>query len=240
MMRRKSVLVGLALVLGLTGSIGGLLLLFLHEPELYRKAAVPAGPERKKRSREFYNRSSKVSGYIYNGEEREWCEEFTQDQINSYFEEDFVRSGVAERMLPEGIRAPRIAIQPDNIRLAFRYDPWRTVISIDMRMWLAPQQPNVVALEIKGLYTGALPIAAQSLLERISDTGRGHDLEVTWYRLDNGNPVALLRLQADQKRATVQLRRLEVHDGRIVIGGSSASFRAMLESLGIFPPTASY
>jgi hypothetical protein len=231
-MRRKSVWYGLGIVLLLGGIAATLLILVFHEPEVYRKTAVPAGPLRKKHSNEFQSEFVRFIGSVINNE-RDWNEEFTEEQINSYFAEDFIQSGLAEKNLPENIRAPRIAIEADKIRLAFRYgvEPWSTVITIDLRLWLTSKEPNVVALEIQGLHAGALPIAAQSLLERVSEAGRGHDIEVSWYRLDSGNPVALLRFQADQKQPTVQLQRLELHQGRMVIGGRSieaSPIRAML------------
>jgi hypothetical protein len=239
-MRRKSVLLGLGIVV-LVGGIAGILLLLLrHEPEIYRKTALPIGPQRKKRSEECVAEFCHVYNYISSGE-REWTAEFTQDQINSYFEEDFIRSGLAERNMREGIREPRVVIEPERLRLAFRYgmDPWSTVISIDLGMWLTKKEPNVVALEVRGLHAGALPITAQSILERITDAGRGHDVEVSWYRLPNGNPVALLRFQADQKNPTIQLSRLQLFEGRLVVGGRSLDatpVRAMLEPLAIFKP----
>ena len=77
---------------------------------------------------------------------------------------------------------------------------------------------------------GSLPVSAQSLLERVSEAARRQDIEVTWYRHE-GNPVALLRFQANQPRPTVRLEKLELQEGLLVIGGHSveaAPLRAML------------
>src|SRR5207245_9637361 len=106
--------------------------------------------------------------------------------------------------------------EPDKIRLAFRYHagPWSTVITIDMRVWLAnKREPNVIALELQSLHAGSVPIAAQSLLEQISETARQNGIEVIWYPY-NGNPVALLKFQANQPHPTIQfldLQRSEEH-----------------------------
>jgi hypothetical protein len=134
-----------------------------------------------------------------------------------------VLSNLAEKILPDGVSAPRIAIDPDKIRLAFRYrvGPLNTIISIDMRVWLATKrEPNVIGLELQGLHAGAVPIAAQSLLEQISETARQNGIEVIWYR-HNGNPVALLRFQADQPHPTIQFTKLQLHSGQIVLEGQS-------------------
>jgi hypothetical protein len=223
-MNRKSVLLGLGLLLVVTGSVSaGLVLLIRNDPDYYLRCAIPPGVERQKHSREFQSEFSALLTHCMNHYDDEWTDQFTQEQINSYFqEEDFVRSGTMETVLPEGVRAPRVAIEPDKIRLAFRYGSgaWSTIISIDIRVWLT-KEPNVVALELQSLHAGALPISAQSLLQQLSETAQQNHIEVTWYRYRNGNPVALLRFQADRPRPTVQLRRLELHKGLIVIGGQS-------------------
>jgi hypothetical protein len=222
-MNRKSVLLGLGILLLVTGSVSaGLVLLIRNDPDYYLRCAIPPGEERQKHSREFQSAFSSLWNHCANHYDDEWTDQFTQEQINSYFEEDFVGSGMMETILPEGVRAPRIAVEPDKIRLAFRYGngAWSTIISIDIRVWLT-KEPNVVALELQSLHAGSLPISAQSLLQQLSETAQQNHIEVTWYRHRSGNPVALLRFQADRPRPTVRLRRLELRKGLIVIGGES-------------------
>src|SRR5207253_2306140 len=117
----------------------------------------------------------------------------------------------------------------DRIRLGFRYgtEPWSTIITIDLKIWLpVSPEPNVVAIELEGLHAGGLPISAQSMLEHIFDVARRHDIEVTWYRR-SGNPVALLRFQAGQTKTSVRLERLELRDGKIIIGGKAVEPQAI-------------
>jgi hypothetical protein len=233
-MSRKSFLLGIGLLVLLGGTVAGVVaLLVLHEPEFYPRVALPPGQERQQHSMEFQAKCAS----LFNGmkDDRVWQEKFTQAQINSYLEEDFIRSGFSEQFLPQGISDPRVSITPEKIRLAFRYgtDPWcSTVVSIDFRVWLCPREANVVALELQGLHAGSLPITAQSLLERISEVARRQDIEVTWYRL-NGNPVALLHFQATQPRPTVWLERLELSEGQLVIGGRSAEAAPLRAMLGV-------
>jgi hypothetical protein len=234
-MSRKSFVLGLALLVVLVGgTVAALALLVLHVPEDYRLSGVPPGEARQQNSQAFLAECVN----LYNGmkNDRAWQEKFTDAQINSYFDEDFVRSGFSEQFLPQAISNPRITISADRIRLAFRYgtEPWcSTVVTLDFRVWLCPQETNVVALELQSLRAGSLPITAQSLLERISEVvRRQQDVEVTWYRL-NGNPVALVRFQATQPRPTVRLERLELSDGQIVIGGRSAEATPLRAMLGV-------
>src|SRR5262249_17753101 len=161
----------------------------------YRATALPPGEERQKHSQEFVGKVS----HLYNSitYDREWSETFTEAQINSYFDEDFIKSAVSERVLPEGIRDPRLTISPHKARLAFASNgvpPCSTLILIGRKVWPTPEG-NVVAVEVESLKAGSLPIGAQSLLERVSGVARRQDIEVPWYRHE-GNPVALLHFQA--------------------------------------------
>jgi hypothetical protein len=237
-MRRKSVLLGSALLLLLGGAVAGVLgLLVRHEPEFYQRAALPPGHEREQHSHEFEAKCFNLFNGMTN--DREWREKFTAAQINSYLEEDFIRSGWHDRLLPEGISDPRVSFSPGKVRVAFRYggQSWySTIVTIDFGVWLCKKDVNVVAMELQGLHAGSLPITAQSLLDRVSEVARRQDIEVTWYRL-NGNPVALLRFQATQPRPTVHLERLELTDGQLLIVGRSAEAAPLRAMLGV-PATA--
>ncbi len=220
-MNRKSVLFGLGVALFLAGVGMVLVLLFLHEPAVYARSSLPEGEERQRLSGQFNSEFLHLADGIR--KEVTWDATFTERSINGYFEEDFVRSGVAKSVLPEGISAPRVAIEPDKFRLAFRYNlgPWNTIISIEMRMWLATKrEPNVIALELQSLHAGSVPIAAQSLLEQISETARQNGIEVIWYRY-HGNPVALLKFQANEPHPTIQFLDLKLNNGELVIRGRS-------------------
>jgi hypothetical protein len=220
-MSRKSVLLGLGLALLLVSAVGGLLLLLvLHEPEYYSQTAQPPGPERKANSTLFWKECSDLVSAISN--DRKWGAEFTQDEINSFFEEDFGRLGADETPLPDGITQPRVTIEQEKVRLGFRYGSgtWSTVVSVDFRVWLAVKEPNAVALELQGFHAGSLPISAQSLLERVSDIVRRRNVEVRWFRYGN-NPVALLRFQSDQPHPSVKLTGLDLRPGKIVVRGES-------------------
>ena len=221
-MKLKSVLWGGAIVLALAGAAGLVLLLIHHEPEFYHAAALREGEgkRRTQQSGEFLNRLNQFRQDV--AFQTGWYAEFTDEQINSFFDEQFVPLGLDKRVLPEGISALRVAIEQDQIRLAFRYrlGPFSTIISINMRVWLTPREPNVIALELRGLHAGSLPIAAQSLLESVSETARENNIEITWYR-HQGSPVALLRFQADQDRPTYQVDHLVLQQGVIRVDGRS-------------------
>jgi hypothetical protein len=238
MMSRRSFLLAIAIFACLTGGAGsGLWMLVRYEPPVYLRAAVPPGEDRHKLSEvcqyELIQLFSSLKDHE-DHEERSWTHHFTDKQINSYLAEHFVQSRLEEHLLPEGIREPRIVIESDKVRLAFRYGSglWSTVILIDLQIWLPEGEANVVALKLVGFHAGAMPISAQSLLERISEVGRNNGIAVDWYR-DDGYPVALVRLQADQSHPTLELEAVQLEQGKITIQGRSrdpASLRAFLQN----------
>jgi len=225
--RRRSLLLAVGmLVLAGGGVLAGLGALTQHEPAFYARCAVPAGKQRQDVSINFVVRFGNFLDYIKAGgdpKSNNWRGSFSEAEINSCFAEDFASSKAADRLLPEGISEPRVFIEQDRIRLGFRYGspPWSTIISIDFRVWLAKNEPNVVVLELQRLHAGALPVSAQSLLEEISEVLRRQNIQVTWYR-HNGNPTAAIRFQTDQPRVTAQLQQLELKPGVVTVAGHTS------------------
>ena len=195
-----------------------------HEPGFYRRAELPEGPRRVQLSNECTGKFIKLGGYLKEGcgnAQEEWTVEITEEQLNSFFQEGFKKWPDCANLEKQGISDPRIVFDKDRIRLAFRYGtrPWSTILSFDVRVWLASKEANVLVMEFLGRHAGALPISAQSILESISDHLRGrNNLEVTMYRHE-GNPTAVVRFECDKSRSAFQLRRIELEDGKITIGG---------------------
>ncbi len=221
-MSRKSFLLALGIALLLTGSTSAtLFLLIRHEPEAYRRATLPPGSVRKQRSQEFYDEFTQLITAVAPGSGRDLDIILTDEQVNSFFVEDFKRSNLDQCLLRENISEPRVLFEPGRVRLAFRYGKglWSTIISIDFGIWLT-EETNVVALELRGLQAGSLPIGAQLFLDNLTEVAEQNGVQVNWYRLpENGNPVALLRFQGDQRETTVQLQTLKVDQGSVVIRG---------------------
>lgn len=222
-MARKKTLLALFLGLALLTSVGACLgLLLHHEPHFYRDAAVPAGENREKLSGACRKETTKLIGYFLEGFEP-WDVQFTEAQINSFFAEDFLRIGDdAKNLEKQGVSAPRVSIEKDRLRLAFRYTNAlvSTVVSLDLKIWLVPRETNVFAIEILGRYAGGLPISAQTLQEEIANLARKYNLEASWYRHD-GHPVALLHFKSKESRPTNKFLRFELTPGQLSISGVS-------------------
>lgn len=257
-MRRKSIFWGAGVGLAVLGVVLSILAVLLrHEPTFYRRAVVPAGEERRKLCKDFQVQAAQLWFWLdqdrygnslasdtlmaksKDGPDQPRSDapefSFSQDQINSYFEEDLTRSGVMDKMLPTSISAPRVWVEQDRITLGFRYGRgwWSTVMSVEMRAWLAAAEPNVLCLQIERLRAGWLPLSSQSVMDRFLEPLRRSGTEVTWYRLGN-TPVAMLRFQHSRPNSSVQLRWLKLQPG-MVTTGSSRDGKAALSTPGETP-----
>jgi hypothetical protein len=208
------------LLITLMGGAGGLLLwLLAWEPELYARAQIEDAQERLRLSQEFEKRAFDLVNEIQN--EDDWQAEFTEQQVNGWLAEDFVESNLA-RQMPQGISEPRVAFQPGRLFLAFRYggSSLSTVVSLQARVWIAPREPNTIAVEIERLRAGVLPIPLSFVQEAITEGSRQHNIDVQWYRRE-GNPVAIFRLHPDRRDPGIVLRELELGQGTIRLRGLS-------------------
>lgn len=219
-MRRLSLRMAFALLVVVLAGLAILLGLLRREPATYREISIPAGPERRALSGEFSSRVQRLIDTVSTNGEDHWAMEFTANQMNSYFEEDFPRVKPFE--MPDGVGSPRVAIEPGRMCMAFRYGEgfWSSIVTLEVNVWLVANEVNTVAVEVIGLRAGVVPIAIQSFLERVSEQARRVNLEVTWHRRD-GRPVAIVRHQSDRPNPAVVLHRMELQHGRVIIEGKS-------------------
>jgi hypothetical protein len=204
----------------LAGALVGLGALLRHEPHFYLNREIDAGEDRKRSSSKFVNDFLQLLVNVKENGRDGWHFKFTENDVNSFFQEDFINFGEADNLRKLGVSDPRVAFDQDCIRFAFRYGSgfWSTIVSYDLRVWAVPKEPNVLAVEIRRRRAGALPISSQALVNELAEIAARHNIEVTSYRYE-GNPVALIRFQADQPRPTAQLKCLRVGLGELRIGG---------------------
>ncbi len=221
-MRKKPIVMLILTMLLLGGIAGGVVAALKHEPGFYRRSAIEPGAERTRQSDDFMKQFFALLNRVYDTRKGKWTFPFTQEQINSYFEEDFVRLKDAEALAKLGIHGPRVQLENDTMRVAFRYGSgfWSTVLTYEVRVWLVPKEANTLAVEILHRKAGGLPIAAQSLLNDFKELARNKNIDVSWYRND-GNPVALIRFPSNRSRPNAQLLRFEVVNGQLTIEGQS-------------------
>jgi hypothetical protein len=220
--KKKVCLWGGILVL-LLGSVASVLVALLkHEPSFYERAAIPESDQRRCQSDAFFAKFSQMMINVGVDREGDWHFQFSETELNSFFEEGFVRLGEADNFRKLGISQPRIVLEDDQLRLAFRYGSgwFSTVVSLELRLW-APKEANLLAVEVRSRRAGGLPISSLALLKELSELAKRHNIDVTAYRY-NGNPVALVRFQAGERaRPSMMLSALKIAPGSLTLSGQT-------------------
>jgi hypothetical protein len=212
-MSRKSFALAIVIVFLLVGLVGATgFVLVRHEPSFYKHCVVADGPARERLADEVDSElANRLAAGILN--ESAWEVNLREDQLNAFLSEPRVlkKYTVEENPFPEGVSDPRLSLDQDCLRFGFRYGVGRfsTVISLELRAWLAAQDPNVLAIEFVSLHAGAIPISAQWLLERVAESARSLKIDVNYFRY-NKHPILVLRFQADRNNPTFQLQQVKL------------------------------
>jgi hypothetical protein len=198
--------------------LGAALILVRYEPQWYRNAGIPAGTQRTQLSQDFHEAFSQLMYQV--GNEPEWNGRVTAKQVNAWFEEGMYQEKLDADLLRGNISQPRIAFEDNRVRLGFRYGKGirSTVISMNLQIWVPPDDTSAVVLQLESLQAGLLPVSAQSVLEEISRLLREKDIEINWYR-HNGYPTAVLRFQANQQHSGVELTAIQAKEETAEGGG---------------------
>lgn len=205
------------LLLVVIGLGGGLYALLTYEPAFYREVIVPAGPARAEASRDFESRVVHLVNDVQYS--NVWKFSCTDEQVNSYLVEDFLRTPLA-KLVPEPLHDLRVHLLADEIQVGFQYGRGflKTVVSLRLKVWLPQKEPNALVVEVLSLQAGAMPIAVKALHEEIAEQLRGQGIKALWYRKD-GHPTVVLKFQADRREPSFHFKHLEVSAGRLYLDG---------------------
>ncbi len=228
MRRRPLILTVLALALLAAALLAGLYALLRAEPEFYRAALAEDGALSPGSSEVFTKFADLQTNMLTS--QGDWSASFTAPELNAFVREQLEEdSGLIRQLLPPGVKAPRVAIEGDRLFIGARVqvapaglasDATTAVLSLELRPWVVPGQPNLVAIELCGLRAGRVPVGLQRYLDQFSDAARGANIDVTWYRHE-GNPVALMRFYADLPQPPTLIRRFGVQEGTVTLAGSA-------------------
>lgn len=197
----------------LAGSVGWLLQV---EPNFYTERLCELEPEKRHQcNNQFLNTASRLINDLQNS--TAWQATFREQDINGWLAEDF-EANHAQKVLPVGVRKPRVEIQGDQCRLGFSWSvgPVSSVIQISARAWI-PRR-NLLLVEVESVKAGWLPLPTTYPRTVIEQFLESQSLEVSWKR--NGSRlVALIDFTPVQRK--VVLNRVEIRDGQIGIDGLS-------------------
>lgn len=188
-----------------------------YVPDYYEKATLitperleEGGDEFEKQVFELHNQWQRAD---------RWEATFTDSQINGWLAVDLVEK--FPDLLPDTVADPRVAIDDDCVRLAYRYQKGRfdTVFNLALKVYLT-EEPNVVALRLLSARAGLISMPMQDLMDGITAGARRAGLRLRWTQQE-GDPLALITLPArfveGGNEHVVEL--IEQGEGYLTVGG---------------------
>jgi hypothetical protein len=210
----------LCLILAMFGGCGAFFFYraAAHEPEFYRQA-MKIEPQHQEEAGDALEQSV----LELSNETRQpghWEATFTDEQINGWLAVDLPEKFAS--VLPPGVESPRVAIRDGLIHIAARFKDKlvESVVSFSLQVNLT-EEPNTVAVTIRKVRAGVLPVPVRQFLDRISDAARRGDIELRWSQ-DQGDPVAFVTIPSQHEsyvHRQIFVETIEVRDGQIYLAG---------------------
>ncbi len=121
-----------------------------------------------------------------------WSAVFTEAQVNGWLAADLPEK--FPHMLPPDLHDPRVAFRPNQLQIACQYGrPSGTrVVSLTLEVQLG-EEPNTLAVRIRGARAGWVPLPLRPLLDRVTEAVQFGELPIRWVQ-SAGDPVALITI----------------------------------------------
>jgi hypothetical protein len=190
-------------------------------PEFYARALAKPAAEPAKAAYKFEQEVLELNNDVRR--EGNWQATFTAEEINGWLASDLPIK--FPKALPSHVSDPRVAITREMIQVACKYSDSRfnSVISIGAQPQMTAE-PNVIAIRIKQVRAGALPVPLANLLEQISQHTAQAGLPLRWGE-EAGDPVAYITLPLNQpafQGKTLRVESVELQEGALVVTGKTA------------------
>ena len=207
-------------------------------PDFYEQALAQQEIEQDRAGDEFEKQVLDLHNDVR--KDHVWRAVFTDEQVNGWLATDLIEK--FPRILPYGVSDPRVVINKDKIRLACRYigHSLNSVVSVDLEVYVT-DEPNVVAIQILRVRSGALPLPVSQVLSAISTAARRARVKLSWAQ--DGTPVALVTVPTERPELnrlmlldSIELREGEVEligrtqdtPDRAVVGGLAREHRVLI------------
>ncbi len=149
----------------------------------------------------------------------QWQAVFTAEQINGWLAVDVPQNH--PKSIPPSMSDPRVAIEPGKLTIAARYagDIGESVISLETDIFLPKDRPDTIAIRIRALRAGAVPIGIKKIVDGLTHSATESEWDLRWRQLD-GDPVAYLSpTPREGQRQVWHIDTLELRANEIFIAG---------------------
>jgi hypothetical protein len=221
MTRPRRILLGIILgfVTLIAGAAGYVWWALHHVPAFYAQAVTIPAEKLQPASDALLRKTAALTSDLQK-KSGAWQFLLTAEQINGWLAVDVPKNH--PQAIPPAIHDPRVEIHPGGLIAAARYEGGMTdaVISLETDIFLPKDQPDAIAIRIKKLRAGALPIGLKKIVDGFTKSMVDSDWELQWRQID-GDPVAYLSPAVGQNARARQwhLDAVELRDGEIFIAG---------------------
>lgn len=169
-----------------------------------------------------------------------WQALFTEQQINGWLAVDLPEK--FPNVLPADVREPRVKIAPQHAAVACRYEgrALESIISLALEIYLV--EPNVVAVRIRNVRAGVLPLPVQKFLDQIARAAGQADISVSWAQSE-GDPVALISVPIEHPEyeyGEISLDTLELRDGELYLAGTTVRSAGATARAAVAQPATTF
>ncbi|QDT13741.1 hypothetical protein [Planctomycetes bacterium K23_9] len=191
-------------------------------PEFYAKATNLLPVQTREASERLQHDVEKFQSDV--GRLGSWSAAFSDAEINAWLIEELPKR--FPRLLAKGMNDPRIVIEDDCVLVAARYQDRRfdTIISFEVEVELT-EEANMLALRLKNLRAGALPMPLNKFLKGITREAARGDVDVKWDMTQAG-PIALVNVPREHPgyvASPVIVESVRLVDGVLLLAGHTGS-----------------
>jgi hypothetical protein len=201
----------------------GLYLALRHEPAFYRETMATSRAALEKGSQRMLLKAAALGSVSTRS--GPWEIRITAEEINGWLAVDLPKNHPTA--LPPTLRDPRVAIRPDEMTVACRYQQngVDSVLSLTLQPYVGQvanrshsDDSNVAAVRIISIRAGVLPLPLNRVLQGLSQAARDMRFDLQW-RNSGGDPVAIISLPTDNNGQVVRIETLRLSAGEIYLAG---------------------
>ncbi|MGB7344690.1 MAG: hypothetical protein WBD20_10775 [Pirellulaceae bacterium] len=191
-------------------------------PEFYAKASERLPLKTREASQRLQHDVEKLQTDV--GRLGSWHAAFSDAEINAWLFEELPKR--FPRLLSKGMKDPRIVIEDDRVLVAAHYQDrtFDTIVSFEVEVELT-EKANMLALRLKNLRAGALPMPLSRFLKGITREAARGDVDVKW-DMTKAGPVALVNVPREHPlyaASPVIVESVRLVDGVLLLSGHTGA-----------------
>ncbi len=199
-------------------------------PDFYAQV-LPAGhPQAKIDGQQFERNLIRLQNSAR--QRKPWRVEISQDQVNGWLANDLPQK--FPNSIPRQVMEPRAVFDQNEVKLAFRYQTngIEGIIVLTADVFCTDQQ-NEIAVEIKSVRAGIIPLPVGPWIDKVTDSLRQAGIPLFWTTTSD-SPVAVFsipeHLSVKGNNWQVVIEAIELSPEKLLIAGTTVEQRLTSDS----------